>query len=132
MISSENLSFFAEVSVVFTIPLKDMTVPTDQVVILECELSKPNQKVKWFKDGKEIKPDRKRGIEPKVEGKKHILKIPTAVTEDTAEYTVKFKELETKGKLTVKGLCHYTAASSSSFHQGCKSSYKMGLISPNL
>ncbi len=104
-ISGESQYFFAEVSVVFAVPLKDMTVPTDQLVVLECELSKPNQKVKWFKNGKEIKPDRKRGIEPKVDGKRHILKIPTAVTEDTAEYTVKFKEIQTKGKLTVKGLC---------------------------
>ena len=52
----------------FTTPLKDVTIPEEQSVTLECELSKPDQKVKWFKDGKEIKPDRKRGITSKTDG----------------------------------------------------------------
>ena len=70
---------------------------------LECELSKPDQLVKWFKNGKEIKPDKKRGIIPKVEGTKHTLIIPKTVTDDTAEYSVKCGDQETKGKLTVEG-----------------------------
>ena len=93
-----------ETLVTFTVPLKDATVPEEQNVTLECELSKPDQNVKWFKNGKEIKPDRKRGIIPKVEGNKHILHIPKCLTDDTAEYTVKFDGQETKSKLTVEGL----------------------------
>ena len=87
----------------FTTPLKDVTIPEEDSVTLECELSKPDQKVKWFKDGKEIKPDRKRGIAPKVESTKHSLTIPKALTEDMAEYSVKCGDEETKGKLTVEG-----------------------------
>ena len=84
-------------------PLKDVTVPEEQSVTLECELYKPDQKVKWFKDGKEIKPDRKRNIIPKVEGSKHSLTIPKLLIDDTAQYSVKCGDEETKGKLTVEG-----------------------------
>ena len=88
----------------FTTPLTDVTIPEEESVTLECELSKPDQKVKWFKNGKEIKPDRKRGISPpKVEGTKHRLTIPKTLKDDTAEYTVKIGDEETKGKLTVEG-----------------------------
>ena len=47
-----------EPSVSITAPLKDATVPEDQSVVLECEVSKPDVKPQWFKDGKEIKPDK--------------------------------------------------------------------------
>ncbi len=66
-------------------------------------MSKPDQKVKWLKNGKEVKPDKKRGIVVKVDGTKHILTIPKALLDDTAEYTVKCGDQETKGKLTVEG-----------------------------
>ncbi len=84
-------------------PLKDVTVKEEETVTLRCELSKPNQKVKWFKNGKEIKPDKKRGIEPKVDVTKHILTIPKSILDDTAEYSVKIGDQETKGKVTVEG-----------------------------
>ena len=93
-----------ETAATFTVPLKDVTVPEEESVTLECELSKPDQKVKWFKNGKEMKPDRKRGISPKVEGTKHTLTIPKTLKDDTAEYSVKIGEEETKGKLTVEGM----------------------------
>ena len=87
----------------FTAHLKDVTIPEEESVTLECELSKPDQKVKWLKNGKEIKPDKKRGIVPKVESTKHSLTIPKALTDDTAEYSVKCGDEETKGKLNVEG-----------------------------
>ena len=93
-----------ETKATFTVPLKDVTVPEEESVILECELSKPDQKVKWLKNGKEIKPDKKRGVLPKVEGTKHTLTIPKTLKDDTAEYTVKIGDEETKGKLTVEGM----------------------------
>ncbi len=95
--------FIAVSKPTFTSPLKDQTVPEEESVTLECELSKPDQKVIWLKDGKEIKPDKKRGIIPKVEGTKHSLTIPKALKDDTAEYSVKCGDEETKGKLTVEG-----------------------------
>ncbi len=84
-------------------PLKDVTVKEEETVTLQCELSKPNQKVKWFKNGKELKPDKKRGIEPKVDGMKHTLTIPKSILDDTAEYSVRIGDQETKGKVTVEG-----------------------------
>ena len=87
----------------FTAPLKDVTVSEEESVTLECELSKPDQKVKWFKDGKEIKSDKKRGIVLKVDGTKHTLTIPKALKDDTAEYSVKCEDQESKGKLMVEG-----------------------------
>ena len=92
-----------EIAATFTVPLKDVTVSEKQSVTLACELSKPDQLVKWFKNGKEIKPDKKRGIVPKVDGTKHSLIIPKALKDDTAEYTVKFGDQDTKSKLTVEG-----------------------------
>ncbi len=94
---------FLDTTPTFTVPLTDVTVKEEETVTLQCELSKPNQKVKWFKNGKEIKPDKKRGIEPKVDGVKHILNIPKSLVDDTAEYTVKIADQETKGKVTVEG-----------------------------
>ena len=93
----------------FTAPLKDITITEEQSVTLECELSKPDQKVKWLKDGKEIKPDRKRNIIPKVEGTKHSLTIPKSMFDDTGVFSVTCGDQETKGKLTVESkLCGYT------------------------
>ena len=90
----------------FTAPLKDVTVSEEESVTRECELSKTDQKVKWFKDGKEIKPDRKRGILSKTEGRKQSLIIPKTEMDDAAQYSVKCGQEETKGKLSVKGnLC---------------------------
>ncbi len=94
----------SETPVTFTVPLKDQTVQEEESVTLECEVSKPDQKVKWLKNGKEVKPDKKRGITIKVEGTKHILIISKTLVEDTAEYKVKIGDQETKGKLTVEGL----------------------------
>ena len=51
-----------ETPVSFTVPLKDTTLPEDNSVVLECEVSQPDTKPKWFKDGKEIKPGKKKGI----------------------------------------------------------------------
>ena len=87
----------------FTAPLKDTSVPEEQSVTLECELSKSYQKVKWFKDGKEIKPDRKRGITPKTDGRKYSLTIPKTDVSDSAKYSVKCGDEETTANLTVEG-----------------------------
>ena len=87
----------------FTAPLKGITITEDESVTLECELSKPDQKVKWFKNGKEIKPDKKRGILSKTDGRKHSLIIPKTEMGDAAEYSVKCGEEETEAKLIVEG-----------------------------
>ena len=85
----------------FTVPLKDTESEVDQEVTLTCELSKSDQKVKWYKNGKVIRPDKKTKIT--ADGKVHSLTLPKSALDDTAEYTVKLGDLSTKGKLTVKG-----------------------------
>ncbi len=83
--------------------MQDLTVPEENSITLECELSKPDKKVKWLKDGKEIKPDRKKSITTKTDGRRHSLTIPRPVSDDSAEYTAKCGDHETKAKLTVEG-----------------------------
>ena len=83
--------------------MQDLTVPEEKSITLECELSKPDKKDKWLKDGKEIKSDRKKGITTKTDGRRHSLTIPRPVSDDSAEYTAKCGDQETKAKLTVEG-----------------------------
>ncbi len=92
-----------EAPVTFTVPLQDKECEVDNEVTLTCELSKPNQKVKWLKDGKVIRPDKKTKIT--ADGKVHTLTIPKSALDDMAEYTVKLGDDTTSGKLTVKGEC---------------------------
>ena len=90
-----------EAPVTFTVPLQDKECEVDDEVTLTCELSKLDQKVKWMKNGKLIKPDKKTKIT--VDGKVHKMTIPKSALDDTAEYTVKLGDDSTSGKLTVKG-----------------------------
>ena len=92
-----------EAPVTFTAPLKDTKVPEKESVVLECEVSKPDVKPKWFKDGIEIKPDKKKGITTKTDGRKHSLTIPSAMVDDGGKYTVEFGDNKTECKLTVEG-----------------------------
>lgn len=96
---------FAEAPVTFTSPLKDTSVPESETASFTCELSKPDKKVTWFKNGKEIVPDEH--FEVKVEGTLHTLNIKDSLMDDSAEYTVKLGDDTSKAKLTVQGRCIY-------------------------
>ncbi len=76
-------------------------------------MSKPDEKVKWLKDGKEVKPDKKRGVEHKVDGRRHSLTIPKPLVEDSGEYLAKCGDEETKATLTVEGGSRGTILSNS-------------------
>ena len=91
-----------EASVTFTVPLKDTTVTENESVTLECELSKPDKKVKWYKNGKLFKPVK--GVDVTAKGTVHKLTIPKSTVEDGAEYTVKFGDQSTSGTLKVEGV----------------------------
>ena len=106
MVVVVKLTFnLVEHSVSFTIPLQDTKVPEDQAVVLECEVSKPDVKPKWFKDDKEIKPDKKKGITTKTDGRRLSLTIPSVMAGDTGQYSVQVGDEKTECKLIVEGLC---------------------------
>ena len=70
-------------------------------VELTCEVSKPNAKAKWVKNGKEITPSDRVLIT--CQDTVHSLKIPESVLEDAATYKCILENKETSAKITVKG-----------------------------
>ena len=73
----------------------------DEVTFI-CKLDKEGAKVKWLKDGKEIKPDKKYKIVS--DGKVHKLIIKGADKDDEAEYTMQVVGgEETSAPLVVQG-----------------------------
>ena len=101
-----NLSVYFQIlaaPVTFTVPLKDTSVTDGESVTLECETSKPGQKVKWLKDGKEIKSDKTRKITS--DQTKHKLTLPKSTSKDAAEYTVQIGDVKTTATLEVVGKC---------------------------
>ena len=73
----------------------------NETVSFECTVSKDNAPVKWYKNGKEIKPDKRHQIT--VDGKVHKLTITGATLQDAAEYSAKIKDAKTAAPLVVTG-----------------------------
>lgn len=91
-----------EIPLTITVPLRDTVTMVAEEASMSCEVSKPNQKVQWLKNGKPIKPDKNTKVE--VDGKVHKLTIPKSDLGDQAEYTVKLGDEVTTGKLSVSGV----------------------------
>lgn len=70
-------------------------------VVLQCEISKADAPVKWFKDGKEIKPSKNAVI--KADGKKRMLILKKALKSDIGQYTCDCGTDQTSGKLDIEG-----------------------------
>ena len=90
-----------EAAPTFTTDLKNTKVKASEPATFTCELSKPNKKVTWLKNGKELKPDKSQEI--KVEGKKHLLIVKNTSSADSGEYTCKIGDENTAAKLIVEG-----------------------------
>ena len=101
----------------FTVPLQDVTVQKDEEVTLLCELSKPDQKVTWLKNGKPLSFKEKNRYKVSADGTKHTLIIPKADVEDATEFTCSLNGVKTQGTVTVKG----SSISDSSHFQICPS-----------
>ena len=101
--SERNIAFFAATPLSFTVPLEDVTVEQDEKITLQCELSKPNQKVTWLRNGKALSFKEKNRLNITADGAKHTLVIPKADLDDTAEFTCSLNGVKTQGKVTVKG-----------------------------
>ena len=80
-----------------------MTVEKEENVALQCELSKPNQKVTWLKNGKALSFKEKNRYKITADGTKHTLVIPKCEIEDAAEFTCSLNDVMTKGKVIVTG-----------------------------
>ena len=78
---------------------------------MACEATKPGQKVQWFKNGKPLKTDAKKGIKISSKDISHTLSIAKCSKEDAGEYTAQVgnetstANLFVDGKLTVSGKC---------------------------
>ncbi|XP_053803218.1 obscurin-like protein 1 [Vidua chalybeata] len=64
---------------------RDLGVPETGVASFECELSRPNAEVKWFKDGQELRPGPNCRIYSA--GRRRILQLSHCELTDTGSYT---------------------------------------------
>ncbi|GAB0185061.1 obscurin [Grus japonensis] len=80
-------------------PLADVSVTQKDKVTFECELSRSNVDVKWFKDGKELQQSKKVGIIS--QGNKRSLIIHKCEYEDQGTYTCEAAEDKTSATLKV-------------------------------
>ncbi|XP_074757193.1 obscurin isoform X8 [Athene noctua] len=80
-------------------PLADISVTQKDKATFECELSRPNVDVKWFKDGKELRQSKKVGIIS--QGNKRSLIIHKCEYEDKGTYTCEAAEEKTSATLKV-------------------------------
>uniref|UniRef100_A0A803VK92 Obscurin, cytoskeletal calmodulin and titin-interacting RhoGEF n=1 Tax=Ficedula albicollis TaxID=59894 RepID=A0A803VK92_FICAL len=92
---------FPELPVRISKPLADVSVTQKLKATFECELSKPNANVKWFKDGKEIRQSKNIGIIS--QGNKRSLIIHKCEYEDQGTYTCQAAEDKTSATLKVHG-----------------------------
>ncbi|XP_028831503.1 obscurin isoform X13 [Denticeps clupeoides] len=80
-------------------PLKDISIAEKETVTFECEVSRANADVKWFKHDVELKPGKKIGIHS--QGRKRSLSINKCELEDQGEYICRTADDNTAAKLTV-------------------------------
>ncbi|XP_075954719.1 obscurin [Anarhichas minor] len=80
-------------------PIMDTSVPVKEKVTFECEVSRTNADVKWFKDDVELKLGKNFGIHSL--GRKRTLVINKCTPEDAGTYICRTTDDNTSAKLTV-------------------------------
>ena len=100
------VALFTEGPATFTVPLSDKTVCEDNDVTFECEVSRADAEVKWYKNGKILKGTGKK-LKIIKDGTKHKLVITGVTKAQAAEYTATVGKETTKGALTVEGMMHF-------------------------
>lgn len=85
------------------VPLQPVRAPEKSTAKLECQLSKPNKQVVWFKNGIEISPkDSHYSIVN--EDCSYSITVYDCSLDDGAEYTLRYQEVETSATLTIDGM----------------------------
>ncbi|XP_078455386.1 obscurin [Lampetra planeri] len=88
-----------EPAVTFTRQLLDVRCPEKSSASLECEVSKANAEVKWFKDDAELKPGKRHRI--LAQGRKRSLVVPRAEIGDSGSYACRAGDHVTAATLAV-------------------------------
>lgn len=83
----------------FTKPLEDQTVEEEATATLECEVSRENAEVRWFREGQELRKTKK--YDMIVDGCKRALIINSCTPDDAKMYTCDAKEFKTSCFLEV-------------------------------
>lgn len=81
-------------------PLEDQTVEEEATATLECEVTKEDAEVRWFKDDQEIRKTKK--YEMIIDGHKRALIIHDCTMEDARTYSCNAKEFKTSCFLNVE------------------------------
>ncbi len=84
-------------------PLTEQTTTEHETATFECEVSKPGKKVKWFRDGKEIKPKDKK-YQIIADGCKHTLVVKDCTLDDRVTITARLNGENTSAPLNVEGV----------------------------
>ncbi|NWR21754.1 OBSL1 protein, partial [Emberiza fucata] len=79
---------------------RDLGVPETGVANFECELSRPNAEVKWFKDGQELRPGPNCRIYSA--GRRRILQLSRCELADTGSYTCDAGDCQASAMLHVQ------------------------------
>ncbi len=95
---------FTEPPVMIVYPKEDVHLDryVPEEIVLSCELSRPNGKVTWFKDGKKLQESE--NIKLKSEGPYRRLKILRSGIEDSGEYVCDTADDSIFFNLNIKGI----------------------------
>lgn len=85
----------------FSKPLTDQNVKVKGTSVMECELTRPNAKVCWQKDGQNIIPDHK--FEISSNNCSRMLKVNDIATDDGGTYKCVCGSENTECRITVEG-----------------------------
>ena len=98
---SEGKLTVEELPLEFTKELASQEVEEKETAVFTCELSKPDQPVKWFFKGKQVKPSDKFIIENV--GCVYTLTIKDCTLDDNADVKITTKDGKSAADLTVNG-----------------------------
>lgn len=96
--------FFVRPALKFLQPLADLEGIEEETIELKVEVTKPNQKVKWIRNGRTVNPNEERFANRYVilsNDCTHTLQIKNLNLKDAGEFVVNVEQLSSTCKLTV-------------------------------